>query len=266
MTTQREAESVFEGLYSTDGDYVTNGTRLKMQLEANGVSLESLAALGVTLPWNAITTWPEDAVVTDRGGIWRATGANTDSRPISGNTDWELIGGTPYVCWQFNATQHRPVDLVDGEWVPLGEWAAGGIRTLNSAPVDVVPAAGAGRLVRASDEPGAATFTCTETFSATPTIQLWLLDDDGDEVASSTIDLAFLFEGTNDGTGFAAGLIRFDVNPATNTTLIALPYPLNVSDRPMTLKSDGDLDAQGVGVMSLQIYYDIVPIPDIPAE
>lgn len=51
--------------------------------------------------WDSGTTYSADALVLDRGGIWQATGTNTNSRPISGNTDWTLVGGEPYVDVSF---------------------------------------------------------------------------------------------------------------------------------------------------------------------
>jgi hypothetical protein len=47
--------------------------------------------------WDGTTAYSAGAVVFDRGGIWQAVDTNTNSRPISGNAHWTLIGGTPYV-------------------------------------------------------------------------------------------------------------------------------------------------------------------------
>ena len=56
--------------------------------------------------WDSGTTYAEGDLVLDRGGIWQATGSSTNSQPISGNTDWTLIGGVPYVDVTLD-----PVDL-----------------------------------------------------------------------------------------------------------------------------------------------------------
>lgn len=55
--------------------------------------------------WDTETEYITGAVVLDRDGIWKATGTNTDSRPVSGNTDWELVGGTPYMDVQLDPPQ-----------------------------------------------------------------------------------------------------------------------------------------------------------------
>jgi hypothetical protein len=47
--------------------------------------------------WNPANTYPTGTVVQDRGGLWQATGTNTSSQPAPDNSDWTLVGGTPYV-------------------------------------------------------------------------------------------------------------------------------------------------------------------------
>ena len=47
--------------------------------------------------WSSSVTYASGDLVFDRGGIWQATGGNTNSQPVSGNTHWTLIGGEPYV-------------------------------------------------------------------------------------------------------------------------------------------------------------------------
>ncbi len=52
---------------------------------------------GQPVDWDADVFYPERQSVIDRGGIWRAVAPNINSQPVSGNTDWELVAGTPYV-------------------------------------------------------------------------------------------------------------------------------------------------------------------------
>src|SRR5438552_6933680 len=40
--------------------------------------------------WSSLTTYSAGQVVFDRGGIWQAMFANTNSEPVSGNPDWTL--------------------------------------------------------------------------------------------------------------------------------------------------------------------------------
>src|SRR6266540_3542634 len=50
--------------------------------------------------WDATVPYVAGNVVFDRGGWWLRTALNpgtTNSRPISGTTDWTLVAGTPYV-------------------------------------------------------------------------------------------------------------------------------------------------------------------------
>src|SRR6266545_449805 len=48
-------------------------------------------------PWVMGKKYAVSQVVLDRGGFWYAVAANVNSRPISGNANWTLVGGTPYV-------------------------------------------------------------------------------------------------------------------------------------------------------------------------
>src|ERR1700740_3525785 len=43
--------------------------------------------------WDAGTPYLLNDLALDRGGFWQATGTNTNSEPVSGNTDWTLAGG-----------------------------------------------------------------------------------------------------------------------------------------------------------------------------
>lgn len=47
----------------------------------------------------------------DRGGTWLANNDNTNSQPISGNADWTLVGGTPYVIADLTSNQIRNAKL-----------------------------------------------------------------------------------------------------------------------------------------------------------
>jgi len=49
------------------------------------------------LEWEADTSYPPGLTVLDRGGLWQAIDFSKGSEPISGNPDWRLVGGTPYV-------------------------------------------------------------------------------------------------------------------------------------------------------------------------
>ncbi len=75
-----------------------------VEIEQAGVSKKATASLvragagggGLTI-WDSGTTYHANDLVLDRGGTWKATGTNTNSQPVSGNSDWTLTGGTPYV-------------------------------------------------------------------------------------------------------------------------------------------------------------------------
>ncbi len=47
--------------------------------------------------WDDSTPYVAGSIVLDREGIWKAADNSTNSRPISGNVKWTLVGGTPYV-------------------------------------------------------------------------------------------------------------------------------------------------------------------------
>lgn len=84
------------------------------------------SGIGGAAEWSSSSTYATGATVYDRGGIWQATGSNTNSQPISGNTNWTLVGGLPYV------------DVV---------LDAPAIRTAFSAPVLALDAPGEGKAV-----------------------------------------------------------------------------------------------------------------------
>src|SRR5262249_46230798 len=57
----------------------------------------------------------------DRGGTWEAVNDNTNSQPISGNADWNLVGGVPYAPFTFDGD-----DLNNANSTPLAFLAAPG--------------------------------------------------------------------------------------------------------------------------------------------
>jgi hypothetical protein len=48
--------------------------------------------------WDSGATYQTGTIVLDRGGQWQSLiDDNTNSQPVAGNDNWELVGGTPYV-------------------------------------------------------------------------------------------------------------------------------------------------------------------------
>lgn len=76
--------------------------------------------------WSSLGTYITGSIVSDREGIWEATGSDTSARPSGGNSNWTLISGIPYV------------DVI---------LDAPAIRTAFSAPVLALDAPGAGKAV-----------------------------------------------------------------------------------------------------------------------
>lgn len=72
----------------------------------------TVGTLGSTL-WNDTATFKAGALVIDRGGIWSANGVSTNSRPISGNANWTLVGGTPYVEYEITPPELTTVPFYD---------------------------------------------------------------------------------------------------------------------------------------------------------
>jgi hypothetical protein len=75
--------------------------------------------------WDSGTAYTAGQIVLDRGGIWKAVDASTNSQPISGNAHWTLVGGMPYVT-----TRLTPAILF----------------ALDDERVELVPAPGAGKI------------------------------------------------------------------------------------------------------------------------
>lgn len=87
------------------------------------------AAVGGGLAeWDAETTYQTGEIALDRGGLWASeVDDNLNSRPISGNSDWRLVGGTPYV--RTTVTRQEVLGLFN-------------------FPLATVPSPGSGKLLR----------------------------------------------------------------------------------------------------------------------
>jgi len=101
INTGYGAENVPFAQRSADTVMLTDGVRARKT--DTGYVLEVLQSdenWSGTLPgtpWNSGITYAAGEIKLDRNGFWKALATNTNSRPVSGNTDWELVGGTPYV-------------------------------------------------------------------------------------------------------------------------------------------------------------------------
>lgn len=62
--------------------------------------------------WDSSVRYSIGSYVYDRGGVWRAVTRNTDSQPVSGNTDWAFVGGSPYIDVTLS-----PVDLTTAPYM-----------------------------------------------------------------------------------------------------------------------------------------------------
>lgn len=205
------------------------------------VTAEQLAALGVTLLWDSSATWPSGAVVIDREGIWQATGSNTNSRPVSGNANWTLMGGMPYIDRLITAA-----DIASASFWSVDRSTTG---------LTMVPAPGAGFYAVMS-------YAVTETSGGTP----WALDLD---------ELDFRY-GTTSGVSNGR-LISFPNSLTIRLTQsvrvmvfasAAFPATANVKvyeNEPivaLTTTDASDGGSSGTVEFSVRVYYTIVPIVD----
>lgn len=69
----------------------TSGT-VETVINAAGSMVHAAGGDGLAT-WDARTTYTPGALVTDRGGIWQAVDASTNSRPTTTNAHWTFIGG-----------------------------------------------------------------------------------------------------------------------------------------------------------------------------
>lgn len=134
MTTITPAvQNILNGLSSQrDARVIRQAIEL---LPEGGGSVTSDAILAA-IP-TLVTAWDADPkvagqVVVDRGGIWQAVDASTNSRPISGNAHWTLIGGTPYVDVLLDPVALSTAPFYDPSQIGNG--------------VLVIPAPGAGKI------------------------------------------------------------------------------------------------------------------------
>jgi hypothetical protein len=88
-----------------------------------GASASVSASASGLVRWDSGTTYATNDVVLDRGCFWKATGASTNSEPVSGNTDWTYLSG---VC---SVTINT---------------LASALAASNSVPIVFVPSPGAG--------------------------------------------------------------------------------------------------------------------------
>lgn len=91
-------------------------------IKRSGTSIIGADGVGIAL-WDSITEYTASSIVIDREGVWKATGTNSNSRPVCGNTDWELVGGVAYLDTIIQADQIIAFPFYDPSFLGPGVMA-----------------------------------------------------------------------------------------------------------------------------------------------
>ncbi len=115
-------ETATNGALSGDG---SSGNKLAVAVDTSTITVNGSNQLHVVSPatsapaaWSSLTTYATGNVVTDRDGIWRATGASSNSQPVVGNTNWTLLSGTPYVDTTLTASEIAALNSARQQLLP----------------------------------------------------------------------------------------------------------------------------------------------------
>src|ERR1043166_1907216 len=209
----------------------------------SGEAVRRLA--GDALVWAIGTTYTTGQLVLDRGGIWQAAAPNMGSRPVSGNANWVLIGGTPYVDVVLD-----PVDLTTAPFYDENEDGPGDL---------FVPAPGPGLIVWPIElvsivTPGAA-------WGADPGIAMHWKESVGEQSA---------FMLANNGSFFPLLNYSSESDPRvsrrffSNVTEADQASPL-VVDQPIVIELNDDLSPYGSSSLFVRLYYVSRPAVDTAA-
>lgn len=197
---------------------------------------------GGATEWNSGPTYSSGDLVFDRNGTWRSTGTNTNSQPESGNADWILIGGNPYI------------DII----FPAGGWM--------SAPFYDVPASGPG--VDVLQAPGAGKQVVITNLSGS--VDTGTVFGNAEFVVFSYTDAA---GSTQTGLGgsnpnFSASMLTADLTTVERLAVdsgfwqsIAGQQNKPTVNQKIVMYSQTDVTPAGTRVLTVRLFYVIRAIP-----
>lgn len=199
-----------------------------------------LAGISIGEVWDPASRYKLGAIVLDRAGFWLAVNPNHNSRPISGNADWTLVGGTPYVDVVFD-----PVALTTAPFFSSPFSNPGAV---------LVPAPGAGFTLYSPRI--YTTVTDGEAWGNSAAAQVFYGDPtDGNEVFPNTTSDQL---NATDLTATPAETMMVGTDLASGG-LLTTP----IANKPIVIQSQTDLIASGppIGTRSLIVrtYYTIIP-------
>lgn len=212
-----------------------------------GQFIEPTLTQGHTLVWSPGTTYQPGMVVVDRGGLWDCMRENKNSEPVSGNTNWTLVGGTPYV-----EKTVTPPELVTAPFYSAVPAAPG---------YPVIPAPGAGLWVMPTLQIG--TVTDGDAWGSPPSPLFYWIDP------TAINEQPFGAQASSADGGLSVNLAtknRIGAGPVFDSSMVftADSFPPNVENAAVVMQSGTDITAGGTvfGTRSViyRVYYLILPV------
>jgi hypothetical protein len=182
--------------------------------------------------WDATVGYVVGNFALRNGGIWKCAAPNTNSEPISGNANWTLVGGTPYI----------DVEVLDAQ-----------IRTASSLPITLLAPAGERVLLfPMGGGPGLMELRTVDAFSASVTFKIVMRGGSDDEDAISIAE--FSGGAMEVPNNLLVGVMK-PTSAGYDTALIDTTQPLSMANCSIVLKSNADVTGGDGSTLRLRVPY-----------